>query len=402
MRYFSIIATLSVGLLVGWLLHGYYVQSTAVVGSIESRSLPQIIDLRTYQSENAVAKPQVDVPIAVDIESLLREGNYIGAIALYNQQRSVALEQEVERNRQLILKHVLSLHRSNLTLQAIELLNTYLESEFSDVDALLLKARLLSELKHYDEQIEALYSAKSYAYQEPAIANIKREIRKSVENYRQLLLQSQKYPELLALFQRLVYLEPDYSSYFIELARAQRLNHLENDARQSLELVMYDPDVGKQAQRILDELAVSDGGGEPRIAHLDEYQSVPLFPHGNHFVVEATLNGSERLKLIIDTGASLTIIKSERLSSALNSNLSRYPLHLFSTASGAVKAPVIKVASLSIGDFEVTNIEVGGLTLANTSGVDGLLGMNYLRHFRFFIDQSNNILRLALNPEEMK
>jgi len=397
---FSVIVTLSVGILLGWLFHYYYVQSKSGENPKVSRTLSEIIDLRTYQSETAPVKPETNVPARVDIESLLREGRYERAVALYIQQRGAVPGQEAETNRQLILQHVLRLRLSRSTMQALGLLNNYLESEFNDVEALELKAQLLADLKRYDEQIEALYDARSYAYQTDVIANIESEIHGSVDSYRQLLLQKQNYPELLKLYQRLIYLEPEYPFYFIELAKAQHLNHLTGDARQSLALVMYDPDVGDEAQRMLDDLAAGDDSGGHRVAQVDTYQDVPLLPRGNHFVVEATLNGSERLKLIIDTGASLTVIKSDRLVSALDSNLSRYPQYLFSTANGAIKAPVIKVASLSVGGFEVTNIEVGGLTLANTSGVDGLLGMNFLRHFRFFIDQQNNLLRLALNSEK--
>jgi clan AA aspartic protease (TIGR02281 family) len=163
---------------------------------------------------------------------------------------------------------------------------------------------------------------------------------------------------------------------------------------------MFDPDVGGQAQRMLEELNVTDQAVEQRVATIDDFQGAPLIRRGNHFVVEATLNGSERLKLIIDTGASLTIIKPERLRSSINENLDRYPTYKFSTANGIVRAPVLKVSSLAIAEFEVTNMEVGGLALINTEGVDGLLGMNFLKHFRFFIDQQNNVLRLALNQEQ--
>jgi len=398
-KHLNVIVTLSVGILLGWLFHYYYAQSKSGENSKVSRMLPEVIDLRAYQSEAASVKPEINVPARVDIESLLREGSYERAIALYIQQRGAVSGQEAETNRQLILQHVLRLHRSNLTMQALGLLNSFLESEFNDVEAMELKARLLADLKRYDEQIEALYDARSYAYQADVITNIESEIHGSVDSYRQLLLQWKDYPGLLTLYQRLIYLEPEYPLYFIELAKAQQLNHLTGDARQSLELVMYDPEVGGEAQRMLAELAAGDDDGGHRVAQVDDYLDVPLLPRGNHFVVEAILNGSERLKLIIDTGASLTVIKSDRLVSALDSDLSRYPQHMFSTANGAIKAPVIKVASLSIGGFEVTNIDVGGLTLANTSGVDGLLGMNFLKHFRFFIDQQNNQLRLALNSQ---
>ena len=400
MKYASIIVAVIVGLFIGWQLHGYLRSLLTLDVPQQTTSLPDMVDLRTYQTEQPVLQSELKFPTEVDLESLLQQGDYAGAIAFYNQQQTTGSEQELQRSRQLILQHALSLHQSSHTDQAMELLNAYLGSEFRDVDALRIKARLLADLKDYDQLIDVLYEAKSYAYREPVIAEIERALRAAVEAYKQQLLNNQQYAELLVLFQRLAYLEPEYPAYFIELARAQQLNHLEQQARQSLELVMFDPEVGGQAQRMLEELNVTDQPVEQRVATIGELQGAPLIRRGSHFVVEATLNGSERLKLIIDTGASLTIIKPERLRSSINDNLDHYPTYRFSTANGVVRAPVLKVSSLAIAEFEVTNMEVGGLALINTEGVDGLLGMNFLKHFRFFIDQQNNVLRLALNQEQ--
>jgi clan AA aspartic protease (TIGR02281 family) len=376
------------------------VSSTDIAVNIpqQENTLTQPVDLRAYQTEQSLALSQIQIKEAstADLETLLRNGDYVGAIAVYDQQQDKDQELAAQRSRQAILKFAFDLHQSGATSQALALLNAYLESAYNDVDALQLKARLLGAVNDYERQIDVMYAAKSYAYQSDVIATIERAIRVAVDSYKQRLLQSQQYAALLALFQKLVYLEPDYAFYFLELARAQRLNQLDDDARQSLELVMFDPDVGRQAQQLLQEFIGSEKSDDQRVALVDEFQSVPLLRQGNHFVVEASMNGAVPLKLVIDTGASLTIIKAERLRAALNNNLGQYPQYSFSTANGVVRAPVITLNNLSIGEFEVMNLEVGGLSLVNTPDVDGLLGMNFLKHFRFFIDQQNNTLRLAL------
>jgi hypothetical protein len=43
----------------------------------------------------------------------------------------------------------------------------------------------------------------------------------------------------------------------------------------------------------------------------------------------------------------------------------------------------------------VDGIEIGAIEIASAMGVDGLLGMNFLRHFQFFIDQGRAVLRLS-------
>ena len=43
----------------------------------------------------------------------------------------------------------------------------------------------------------------------------------------------------------------------------------------------------------------------------------------------------------------------------------------------------------------VENIEVGVISELDGAPFDGLLGMNYLRHFEFFIDQNERTLQLS-------
>ena len=70
---------------------------------------------------------------------------------------------------------------------------------------------------------------------------------------------------------------------------------------------------------------------------------------------------------------------------------------LFNTANGQVRAPIYILELLSVGDWYVQQLEIGILDLGGEAGFDGLLGMNFLSHFRFFIDQNENVLRLSLN-----
>ena len=70
---------------------------------------------------------------------------------------------------------------------------------------------------------------------------------------------------------------------------------------------------------------------------------------------------------------------------------------LFSTAYGRVSAPVYLLESLSVGDWYVQQLEVVVLDLDGHAVMDGLLGMNFLSQFRFFIDQNASMLRLSLD-----
>jgi hypothetical protein len=70
---------------------------------------------------------------------------------------------------------------------------------------------------------------------------------------------------------------------------------------------------------------------------------------------------------------------------------------VFNTANGPVQAPVYKLDYLAVGGWQVHHLEIGVLDLGDRSGLDGLLGMNFLNHFQFFIDQNESLLRLSAN-----
>ncbi len=386
-----------VGVVIGWFGHANLSAPPEDAHLSSGLAAPEPVDLREYHTHGPSSGADPVAAASNQLQMYLQAKNYIDAIAYHNQLLGSASSQVSSDQRQTILEYADKLFRQQSYHDALNLLNLYLESNHRDVDALRLKARILAVQRNYKQQIEVLYQARAYAYQERDIAELTDAIRSSVDKYKQVLLDLDNHVELLSLFQELVYLEPDYSPYFIELAKAQLKNNFDNDAIQSLGLVVHDPLVGAQAQQLLNELGASEQSDEETVALSDGTRDIPLRRRGNHFVVEATLNNRTRLSLLIDTGASITIVKPERLRSAIDGSLDRYPEHLFNTANGVVTAPVLNVASLVIGEFEVTNLSVGSLQLINTSEVDGLLGMNFLRHFRFFIDQEKNLLRLSLS-----
>lgn len=124
------------------------------------------------------------------------------------------------------------------------------------------------------------------------------------------------------------------------------------------------------------------------------FRTAELRKHGENYVVKVVINNQQTLNLMIDTGASVTVLKSE-LRDLISSDHALKFLK-FSTANGIVEAPVYQISLLEVSDFGVHDLEVALLPLAGSDEIDGLLGMNYLGQFEFFIDQKNMLL--TLNP----
>jgi clan AA aspartic protease (TIGR02281 family) len=123
---------------------------------------------------------------------------------------------------------------------------------------------------------------------------------------------------------------------------------------------------------------------------------IPLHRSGNHFIVDASPAHGRKVRLLIDTGASVTILTPD----VLEQHGIRYQdtgrTRAFNTANGVVQAPIYILDSLTVGDWGVNQLEVGVLDLNGGPDINGLLGMNFLRHFQFFIDQNEALLHLSV------
>ena len=127
----------------------------------------------------------------------------------------------------------------------------------------------------------------------------------------------------------------------------------------------------------------------------DQDAGTPLVKEGDHYIVNAKIGEHYQVSLLIDTGASTTVI-SQATFDALPGYISSEFVgnYKINTANGQLMAPVYRFSSLSIGDNFVDDIAIVVLPLENMDS-DGLLGMNFLRAFRFEIDQQQDMLILA-------
>ncbi|MBC8212473.1 MAG: retroviral-like aspartic protease family protein [Gammaproteobacteria bacterium] len=148
---------------------------------------------------------------------------------------------------------------------------------------------------------------------------------------------------------------------------------------------------------MLAELAVALSGKTDTSPQLSTTQAVgiPLQRRGNHFMVTASPSRQRSIRLLIDTGASLTMLAPEVFEQRGIRYKNSGRSEIFNTANGPVRAPVYILDTLTVGDSQVSQLEVGVLSMPADANMDGLLGMNFLRHFQFFIDQNEALLRLS-------
>lgn len=147
-------------------------------------------------------------------------------------------------------------------------------------------------------------------------------------------------------------------------------------------------------------------GGEPR--HLDKaeearpstggggYVAIPLQTVGRSLAITVRLNGERQARLIVDTGATLTL-----LSRAIARDLGLFadsPISsaVVSTAGGQVPVDVVKIAAIEAGGATVYNVPVAIYDLPDAPpSIEGLLGLSFLSHFLVTLDMQRSELRLT-------
>lgn len=121
---------------------------------------------------------------------------------------------------------------------------------------------------------------------------------------------------------------------------------------------------------------------------------VPIQMNGGAIFVPVRLNRSLETRMMMDTGATLTLV-TPRLARTLRLKPgSRITL---ATANGPISAPVANLSSLRVGNAEVRDIAVAIHDFAPGARVGGLLGLNFLRRFETSVDSENQFLTLKPN-----
>jgi clan AA aspartic protease (TIGR02281 family) len=120
-------------------------------------------------------------------------------------------------------------------------------------------------------------------------------------------------------------------------------------------------------------------------------ESIPPGGRIRPIVVEAMLNRQLSVPLMLDTGASYTVLTRQTAQDLGITRLERLSKQRFLTPGGPILAPVTTLKSIRVGTVEAQDVAVaidieGHLRL-------GLLGMTFMRHFKVTVDQAQGQAR---------
>jgi predicted aspartyl protease len=124
--------------------------------------------------------------------------------------------------------------------------------------------------------------------------------------------------------------------------------------------------------------------------------TVVRFVPGRHIIVDARINGGSTVKLILDTGASHTMISPRALAAA---GIAIAREGRTSKTRGIARDVDVEVQRVPIDSIEVGGARVGRMVVSSydmdMQDVEGLLGQDFLGHFNVAIDPTAGVVKLT-------
>ncbi|RTL35252.1 MAG: hypothetical protein EKK48_29245 [Candidatus Melainabacteria bacterium] len=130
---------------------------------------------------------------------------------------------------------------------------------------------------------------------------------------------------------------------------------------------------------------------------------MPFEYKGNEVMVKSKINGKPEVALILDTGATTTVLNS---ADATNYGIAKTSDFKMTTGSGTIKTSYITLSSLSLGDLTLNNVPVAVSDLPGFRELPGekpvgIIGADILRRFLVCIDYENREVSFS-DPREVK
>lgn len=370
---------LSVGALLGWIANELYAPDAATKGGrVEARIS------RSAESEPTQTSQDSAHATGHPLRDALDAGRYADAVQWFTQAfgdspHEISTEHEV-----LVLKeHVLAMSAQGQGAQARSLLEDLLNAMPGFIDARLLLAEVHLQDKRYEDSVNLLYAGRPHLANVADLQRVEAYIEKLVARAHKQLETCCEIGHRVAFYERLVSLDPSRMSYYLALAQSYVEQGQVSAARGTLAVVLHDPEVGAQARTLLASLDSNTARGT----------KIPLQRTGNQYYVAALFNNRTELLLLLDTGASITVLSAAAFA-ALQADAPSLGERPLATANGVVMATIYRIRSLAVGSRSVNGLEIAVVEQLDEGGVVGLLGMDYLEHFDYAIDRQQDALYL--------
>lgn len=286
------------------------------------------------------------------------------------------------------LNGIATLIREGRLPEARELLDAFQDRDLYDTRAMYLSAQIHQQQGDEQAAIRELYRLLEFRPDGTLRQTTERLLARLISSQRKQLKENDDPARLLDFYQMLSTNAPERADYRFHTAEQLLSMGRHHEAILEAQQIEYDPNWGERAT------ALRKQAQRQRKLANTYTTTIPLERVGEHYYAQALLNRRVVLRMLLDTGASISTI-SPAVASSNNLSLSAEKINL-STANGLIETPLLRNQQLSLGGLEIAQMNLSVVTLHDSIETDGLLGMDYLKHFEFFIDQQT--ARLHLKP----
>ncbi len=386
---YSTVAAL--GFVAGWFAYDRFVVPAPtirpVIHTIATTDTNPVRPAQPVQPEADPSAAETD-----GFEKALRNNNAEAVIRHYQR----ALEDtapDFPDKRAKILTHLQKLLALGQGEVFLDWADTWLSRYYDDIDILLLLANYQLKAGYPDEAARVFQYAFTYALQAGEQERVRRGFQSLVQQTDDQWSVSEQWIELLGFYQLLENIglgskaqQLRQAEIYIEIADEQ-------SARRMALPLLDDPRLSERAKALIASL--DQYSQEPSAPPVIEGELIPLQKSGEHYLVEVNLNGGDVLTLMIDTGASMTTLTSNSFRKLSNHRALGYlGWRLFNTANGYNRGNIYRVNSFQLGEQVLDDVEIAVLNFHQQSGIEGLLGMNVLKQFKFSINQDSRTLEI--------
>lgn len=258
------------------------------------------------------------------------------------------------------------------------------EENLADKD-LFENALSLAQQGFFLDAITDLYSL--ILASSPLSKPARQQINAFVKYYEEKLAQQNNNDALLLLYEHLSNLDKAPEAYYLKLAKLHYNLDNTQDAWRYLSLLEASGRFTKERKQLTKRI-----NEDNKYASVEKNSAdIELKNYKNKYVVTLLINGIEG-QFLIDTGASISAIKESLIDEFDLEETSRtMRIH---TASNTVRSQLFKASSFGVDGFELNNFILAPMNLPGSRQFDGLLGMDYLKHFEFSLDQNTKALSL--------
>jgi clan AA aspartic protease (TIGR02281 family) len=124
-------------------------------------------------------------------------------------------------------------------------------------------------------------------------------------------------------------------------------------------------------------------------------EQVPVEGRGRALVVEATINQRLSGRFLLDTGATYCVVSAQTAAEASLAGRKDGPKVRMATAGGvSVEATLAEARRIDVGNAVARDVQVAVVERDPTPGLDGLIGLSFLQHFKYSIDSERGVLQL--------